>query len=631
MADTSTVLQIQDIADAGGKVVFLDSKGELQSFALSQITDLLKNNLSADSLASSDALSMIGQVESFAALRQLKPKKDGMRVSLKGWNAGSTEGGGEFIGYLSKGVDDGGMVAAGNGFRWVRACHDANTINVTHFGAKMDGVTDTAAAAIAMYNWSVKNMQGAGIRYPAGVCFISQIKFPNELNLFKLTGGQTNFGYLSSTIVYTDTNDNFLVDISARKVELANFIFRGKVTDDVTDNKGIYNNSIIGGQFFNMTSVRFENIGGTCVKLVDTLDTKLHQWYASECRGDIIAATWSGRKVGVWDHSTAIDMSNFNVQKCKGGKVFNLPRCTQSFITNGWIEHTEFPGDISNGQWIINGFNMEDCKNPLKATYSRLIENQTGLQSGASIDYKEDPAVEEWLSVWERGRIDISNHGIFIDGYLDPGTMMSRNKISNSGSTPKWFRVGRWYSPEEGDQIDINFIGTGNFLAVSPNLNDVDDTRQGGGNTLLRVQQKKDGVVGATLMPCGSSPILAVKTVKVSAGSFMVYVQLKGYTRNVIPVINATGKTRAEAGVCYYFRPDIAPMTDEEIKAMTDATDVAEQWSIGQKAGVGATNEGHLLLKGQIKNDHLAVRVLVSSAAWAKSEIRYIQLKKDAV
>lgn len=474
-------------------------------------------------------------------------------------------------------------------------------------------------------------MQGVGVRYPAGECFISQIKFPNELNLFKLTGGQTNFGYLSSTIVYTDTNSNFIVDIAARKVELANFIFRGKATEAAPNSKGVYNNTIIGGQFFNMCSVRFEQIGGTCVQLVDTLDTKLHQWYASECRGDIIAAKWSGRAAGVWDHSTAIDMSNFNVQKCVGGKVFNLPRCTQSFITNGWIEHTENPGDISNGQWIINGFNMEDCKNPLKATYARLIENQTGLQSGSSIDYKEDPAVVEWLSLWERGRVDISNHGLFIDGYLDPGTMMSRNKISNSAATPKWFRVGRWYSPEEGDQIDINFIGTGNFLSVGTNLNDIDDTRQGGGNTLLRVQQKKDGVVGATLMPCGSSPILAVKTVKVSAGSFMVYVQLKAYTRNVIPVINATGKTRAEAGVCYYFRPDVAPMADEEIAALTNVTDVAEQWSIGQKAGVGATNEGHLLLKGQIKNDHLAVRVLVSSAAWAKSEIRYIQLKKDAV
>nr|MBA2814745.1 amylovoran biosynthesis protein AmsF [Candidatus Pantoea persica] len=46
---------------------------------------------------------------------------------------------------------------------------------------------------------------------------------------------------------------------------------------------------------------------------------------------------------------------------------FNLPRCGQSIIDNGWIEHCDYPGDISNGQWIVDALSIEDCKKPLIA------------------------------------------------------------------------------------------------------------------------------------------------------------------------------------------------------------------------------------------------------------------------
>lgn len=631
MTDTTAAMtplqKLIAAADAKARVVILQD-GEMSYFPLSDLTAQLAGILSTDVLKSNDALCLIGQIQSFDELRKTKPRAEGARVSLRGWNANTCFGGGDFIGHLTRGTDDGGTIAAGSGFYWERVMSDPADLNVTHWGAIPDGKTDAAVAMLNMYNWSLAKYQGIGIRFPAGKFFVSQFKPGKELNIIRITGNATNFGYHGSTILVSNEDDNFMIDLTARKVELANLIFRGTTTVDNPTKKSVYNNDISGGQYFNGHCLRFENIGGKSIKLVDTLDTKINQWYASACTGDVITSTWSGRAAGVWDHSTAIELSNFNVQNIRGAMVFNLSRCTQSFMYNGWIEHSDDPGTIDNGQWVITGLSIEDCKAPLRAAYSRLVETARSLQSGSKVDYTPDPAITEWLSEWERGRVDLQNYGVYTDGSMEYGALMSRNKLNNSAATAKWFRVGKFFSPAEGDQIDVNFVGTGNFLSVGTVLNDIDDTRQGGGNTLIRLQYKKDSV-GATYMPFGSSPIQAAKFVK-SGATFQLYVQLKPYTRNVIPVITATGSTHFEKGVSFYFRPDTAAVADAEIAALVGATDIAEQWSIGQKAGIGATNDGDLILKGKIVGDFLQVRVLVSTAQWAKSELRYIELKKEA-
>ncbi|QZA70863.1 tail spike protein [Erwinia phage AH06] len=620
-------LSAAQAADPASRVMLM-SKGEIAYFPLSVLTEQLNSIISLDTLKVADGLCLIGQILSFDDLRKLKPRSEGARISLRGWNTNTCYGGGEFIGHLTKGTDDGGTIAAGSGYYWERVCNDPAELNVTHWGAVPDGKTDAAPAMLNMYNWSFAKFQGVGIRFPAGTFFVSQFKPGKELNIIRITGNPTNFGYHGSTILVSDNNDNFMIDLTARKVELANFIFRGTTTVAAPTKKSIYSNNIAGGQYFNGTCLRFENIGGKSICLVDTLDTHLNQWYASGCTGDVITATWSGRAAGVWDHSTAIELSNFNVQNVRGAKVFNLPRCTQSFMYNGWIEHCDDPGDINNGQWVITGLSIEDCKAALRASYSRLVETARSLQSGSKIDYSIDPTIEEWLSEWERGRVDIQNYGVYTDGSIEFGAMMSRNKLSNSAASAKWFRVGKFFSPAEGDQIDVNLIGTGNFLSVGAVIENVDSVRQGGGNTLIRLQYKSKAI-GATLMPFGSSPIQAALFVK-DGSTFQLYVQLKPYTRNVIPVVTATGITHFEKGVSFYFRPDIAGLADAEIADLVGATVINEQWSIGQAAGVGVTNEGNLVLKGKIVNNHLAVQVMVSTAAYAKPEIRYLELKTEA-
>lgn len=72
-------------------------------------------------------------VNSFDNLRNRRPNFEGEKVNLKGYYAGSTSGGGEFIGRMGTGTDDGGTVAAGNGFYWERV-REKKEINLSEYG-----------------------------------------------------------------------------------------------------------------------------------------------------------------------------------------------------------------------------------------------------------------------------------------------------------------------------------------------------------------------------------------------------------------------------------------------------------------------------------------------------------------
>lgn len=84
-------------------------------------------------------------VNSFVELRNRRPNFEGEKVNLKGYYAGGTSGGGEFIGHIGAMTDDGGTVASGNGFYWQRTINGVS-VDVEMFGAVPNIDTDQSTA-----------------------------------------------------------------------------------------------------------------------------------------------------------------------------------------------------------------------------------------------------------------------------------------------------------------------------------------------------------------------------------------------------------------------------------------------------------------------------------------------------
>ncbi|WP_017346610.1 hypothetical protein [Pantoea sp. A4] len=534
---------------------------------------------------------LIGEIPSVAVLRQTQPMFEGAKIKLKSWHPDLEVGGGEFVGSMTAAKDDGGVIFSGEGFHWRRVVEDFNRLTLFDFGAIADGKTDTAPAINAMYSWSEQADQSICVQFPAGTFFVSHCDFASEQRrFFRLSGAMVNFGYFPATTLVSDGDAAFMFNVSARWVELSNLIFNGN-TDKHPNHQGLFRNVIPGGQFFRGACLRFNRVGGTALSLLDTLDCKIDQWYAAWCTGDVIKAGWSGQKKGVWDHSTAIELSNFNAQHCSGGKVLNLPRCSQSIIHNGWIEHSEHPGDISNGQWIIDALSLEDCKNPLIAHNSRLNMRQTNLQSGSWIDNSEQG--ERWLNVWEMGSTRVESYGVATDGSLKYNYITSRWRLSNNSAQPTWFELGTLFSPDVGDSWEVELLGQSGFSNGSDSqpLLDLMDAKNTGGRALIKIQRKKSHAE-VSWSAEGSSPVVEVQYVASKESDTRLFVRLAGWTPSAVVLIKSTGRDRFATGRCA--RVD-AQMT--QAQPVAGAATAAQRFSLHNgKAGVGANEQGDLLL-----------------------------------
>lgn len=95
-------------------------------------------------LQQSISAQLVLEVDGFATLRTLPVLYEGQRVTLLGWNKGTNLGGGTFVGHKGNKTDDGGIVAAGNGFYWQRVTNNINLIRMADFGVKGDNTDETA-------------------------------------------------------------------------------------------------------------------------------------------------------------------------------------------------------------------------------------------------------------------------------------------------------------------------------------------------------------------------------------------------------------------------------------------------------------------------------------------------------
>ncbi|HGM7042974.1 hypothetical protein ACLPIA_01105 [Serratia nematodiphila] len=107
------------------------------------------------------------EVESFERLRQLAPTAEGEKIKLRSWHTDKDLGGGEFVGHLGNASDDGGIIAAGNGYYWKRILE--NEVHANMFGAlpaSVDSQYDSApafraaVAAVKIHNRSKLYYEG---------------------------------------------------------------------------------------------------------------------------------------------------------------------------------------------------------------------------------------------------------------------------------------------------------------------------------------------------------------------------------------------------------------------------------------------------------------------------------------
>ncbi|MDT0174843.1 amylovoran biosynthesis protein AmsF [Enterobacter sp. BRE11] len=548
------------------------------------------------------------EVNSYAELRTTKPAASGQVASLnRYYDKDSTfRGGGDFVGYLGTTTlkDDGGTIAVGDGFYWKRTINDPTELNVLHFGAKGDGYADDTEAFMRMYNWTKAwnaNCVAIPVRFPGGKFLIKPIDLSAaESTFFGLLGDDTPLGSLPRTTIISDKSNTPVFKVKARRTVITGMAWNGQASADtvkntgtitpdlVSNNQPFFENTCIEGETVNIHCFRAQNTGGTVFKLLDTLDSKFDQIYTLYTYSRVFDVGWSNSPRGVWDHSTAIELSNANFQTGYGDATLYMPRVTQGIMRNVWIEHTRNPGDLSDGGWTIDTLNIEDCGSPFNLNNARVVMRQIGLQSGARIS--QDAASGRWLSTFEYGYRRDENHGTFMTGSLRVG-YFSGYKVTNNTATDNWYRLGQFFFPNANQQWVIEMIGKGD--ATSPSTTAASPVNMvGTGKTIINLQRLE--TVWADAHHMGQPAVLDIRYNRVGTTYAMVWVKLAANSGDTMFNLKCTGPTRFDAGSCSLFQSDMSMVTDTT--KMGTLKPAARFGLHNGVAGIGANEKGVVTL-----------------------------------
>jgi len=570
-------------------------------------------------------------VQSIDELRALEPNVHGEVVVVLSYSAGTGHGGGFFICDLNDKTtaeDFGLTIVTAGGARWKRYITDKSGVTVVDFGAIPDGKTDCLTAVTRMWNWTrildkatnTRPHENVGIRFPSGNFFLSKFDISaTEVSRFRLSGAHVNFGYFPVTRLFSDQkNGEVMFTVKARWTYISGLIVNGQ---DNTKTKGFFKNIIDGGQFLRVTAMHFMNLGGRALDLIDTLDCKIDQWYAGQCSETVIYGRWSGRTEGAWDHLTAIELSNFNVQYGSKAPMLDLPRATQCFIHNGWIEHTEFPGDISNGQWTITGLSLENNGSPLKCYHSRIVSTQLNVHGTHGLD--RTASGERWLSAYEDGQLFLENHGVKIEGSLNYQYVTAPERMDNRADRETWYKVGVVEVPEWSTVLRMQIIGSSQTLNVTSTQTDY-STRTPEGEAKISIQNVNGNLVTSWAAE-GSCPITRVVLKQTATNTAEVYVKLAKYTGFCIALLTTNCFDRFTRGVHFRFVKSYTQITGDEATALDALPDTAflQHWEGSERVGYGYNSNNDLLMRGRLVSTSAVgatkecLRVMVNGQAYA--------------
>lgn len=550
-------------------------------------------------------------LKSVTEMRNREPVEHGEICFVTEYSSGSKMGGGLFVhdpGDTQCRDDHGMTLVSPKGARWKRQVNDLNDVTVADFGAIADGKTDCIGAVTQMWNWSQAHCPHIGIQFPAGRFFLSRFDISKtQISHFRLTGKHVNSGYYPATTLVSDKkNDEVMFSVNARYMVISALEIDGENAEKTPNTKGFYKNIITAGQFVRVTGVHFLNLGGRGLDMLDTLDCKIDQWYAKHCSGTVIHASWSNDPHGKWDHITAIELSNFNIQFCTKNPAIDLQRAGQSLIWNGWIEHTEYPGNISNGQWEIHALNIETCPHPLECHYSRVLNSQFDQQNGEGLDFSETGPRWEAISEYEAGSVRTENHGISINGSLNYAYLTSPDKMDNRSDKEKWFYVGEIFHSQNTVQTKIRLLGSAAFNRMPSTQTSYSD-RTPEGSAEIYIQKINDAEYIGSWIGQGSVPVTRVLLQPGSSKQkIKLYVKLARYTGYCTAIVETNDHDRFEKGIHFRFYKAYSAATPDVVQSLDHAADNCfhQHWSGSAGVGFGFNNDNELLVKGKVLDTH---------------------------
>lgn len=538
------------------------------------------------------------EVNSFAQLRTTVPAASGDIAMLKRYydKDDTFQGGGRFVAFKGSNAtpaDDGGTVAVGSGFYWQRIIDSVEAINIYHFGGKRllgdktkdaDNGSVNRDACLRMLTWAkgfsspemdlTKNpIHDVGIRFPVGKFMVNPIDLSGEKEMpfFNVYGDDCEYGVQPRTIIISDKSKAPVFKVNARRTAIRGLFWDGQATADVkaitgaipadkiSNNQVFFENTVVAGQYVNITACRVENNGGAAFKLVDTLDTRLDQIYSKNTYGRVFEVTWSNAPNGHWDHSTAIELSNSNFQLGYSDATLYMPRVTQGLMRNVWIEHTRFPGDLTNGQWIIDALSIESSDNPMVMSHARVMFRALSLQSGGRVDLS--PTSAGWLSAYEDGWRRDENYGTVMTGSLRAG-WYSGYRISNRTTEDKWFHVGKFHFRYANQHWHLEINGKSK-TDVDTKPVDAPLLSNVCGKTYVNLY-RSDNAVDGNIHFEGDSGVNDCFVLSAnSGGTCEVWVKLKANCGDVILNLKNTGPTRFDEGQSSLFYPDFTENTPD--------------------------------------------------------------------
>lgn len=551
--------------------------------------------------------------DSIETLRRMDPVVPGHTVDVAGYTYGAKYGGGKFV-YDPNDTttpDDGGYcIVTATGKRFKRGL-SMDLIDVTHFGAVMDGVTDDMPAVARMHAWSrsIDATFGPGVRVPAGVIALSSLDLGTaEMPAFKFKGPDVEFGVAPKlrVIPISKTTTTPMFKYCARRTEISGFAAIGTGTVQPW-----FVNTVTRGAYVRIKSIVCRGTGGRMFQFIDTIDCKIDQIYSYSCTAGIVWVTWSNENPGVWDHPTAIELTNANFSSQKGEFAFSAIRCGQSIMRNVWFTACERGFDVSQGGWV---FDTVIAEGPTAggvnyAGQAKLTEIACRFAQGATVgrnpeDSGYDPSMDDgpinngnkpsWVTnAMDQGRISLNTAGFtqyngFGRGYDLP---LPHQRFLNNTGNEKWVYIGKVVQNNtQGATFELDIQGANGYDSIPTNLNHPGSTGFGGGRALIRGQLKQPVASTTSLQLSwhgeGACPIKEVRYVH-AWQNFDIYVRMGAFCRVFATKLSGDGVGRDRSGQPFYFREGSDTAID--ISTIANLRVAKKIWSVN---GGTAGNDG---------------------------------------